>query len=129
MRVKEVKDLFIEGTNLLPTVIFTHTGILKLEGRIIPDHIMPFFRPLIYWINNLSCQKVFFVINIEYMNVTASKALFQLLEALNNNNNIGYTEVTWSYEEYDEEYLEIAQIFAEKLLRIRFHYNCQSESI
>jgi hypothetical protein len=122
-------DLIIEGTNLLPTVIFTRIGLLKMEGRIISANIAPFFEPILEWINELDCPLVSFDINIDHMNSNASRKLFQLLEALENNPHVMHIQVSWSYEEDDEEYFEIGKLYAEKLPMIKFHYIGHAELI
>ncbi len=116
------EEIYIEGTNLLPTVIFLQEGSMKIEGRIVPDHLTSFFAPLITWVRNLRCSKVVFDIDIEYMNTSASRLLFQLLQALEDNKNLSHIHVFWHYEEEDEEHLETGKILSEKLSRVHFFY-------
>ena len=116
------EDIYIEGTNLLPAVIFLKEGSMKIEGRIVPDHVNSFFEPLMNWVSNLRCTKVIFDIDIEYMNTSASRQLFQLLKTLEDNARILNIIVFWHYEEEDEEHYETGQILASKMRRIRFFY-------
>jgi hypothetical protein len=116
------EDIYIEGTNLLPAVIFLKEGSMKIEGRIVPDHVNSFFEPLMNWVSNLRCTKVIFDIDIEYMNTSASRQLFQLLKTLEDNAHILNIIVFWHYEEEDEEHYETGQILASKMRRIRFFY-------
>jgi hypothetical protein len=116
------EEIYLEGTNLLPSVIFLKEGSMKIEGRIVPDHVTSFFDPLIKWVTGLRCTKVIFDIDIEYMNTSASRHLFQLLKALEDNARILHILVFWYYEEEDEEHYETGQILASKMRRIRFLY-------
>jgi hypothetical protein len=116
------EEIYIEGTNLLPSVIFLKEGSMKIEGRIVPDHVNSFFEPLMKWVSNLRCTKVIFDIDIEYMNTSASRQLYQLLKALEDNAYILHIIVFWHYEEEDEEHYETGQILASKMRRIRFFY-------
>jgi hypothetical protein len=116
------EEIYLEGTNLLPSVIFLREGSMKIEGRIVPDHVISFFEPLIKWVSDLKCSKVIFDVDIEYMNSAASRQLFQLLKALEDNAHILNIIVFWHYEEEDEEHYETGQILASKMRRIRFFY-------
>jgi hypothetical protein len=116
------EEIYIEGTNLLPSVTFLREGSMKIEGRIVPDHLTSFFTPLMTWARNLQCSKVVFDIDLEYMNTSASRLLFQLLKSLEENPNLSHIHVFWHYEEEDEEHFETGKILAEKLSRIHFFY-------
>jgi len=116
------EELHFKGSNILPTVIFNKEGALKIEGKIIPDNISSFFTPLRKWINDLTCSKVIFEINIEYMNTNASRELFHLLRALDENPAIQDIVVLWHYEEEDEEYYETGRSLATRFEKIKFNY-------
>lgn len=116
------EEIYLEGTNMLPSVIFLREGSMRIEGRIIPDNIISFFAPLHNWVRNLRCSKVIFDVDIEYMNTNASKELFLLLKALNDNLIIRNIIVFWHYEDEDDEHYETGRAIAEKLKRINFFY-------
>ncbi len=116
------EEIYIESTNLLPAVTFMKEGSMKIEGRIVPDHLTSFFAPLMTWSRNLRCSKVIFDIDIEYMNTSASRLLFQLLKVLEDNTYLSHIHVFWHFEEEDEEHLETGKVLAEKLKRIHFFY-------
>jgi hypothetical protein len=116
------QNLQIEGTNTLPTVLFSTEGKLKIEGKIIPDNALPFFEILFNWISDLDATKVEFDINIEYMNTSASMQLFKLLRTLEENCLIEELCVNWHYEEDDEDHYDTGQLFEEKLFRTKFIY-------
>ena len=116
------EEIYLDGTNLLPSVTFLREGSMRIEGRIIPDNVIPFFNPLIDWVKNLKSSKVIFDIDIEYMNSNASAQLFQLLKTLNENQSVSSIIVFWHYEEEDQVYLETGKLMAEQLKRIRFFF-------
>ena len=46
----------------------------------------------------------------------------EILKYLDANNNIKQLNINWHYEEGDDDCVEIAQIYEESLLRVRFKY-------
>lgn len=116
------EDLIISSSKLLPTVVFQTSGSLKIEGKLIPDHVADFFRPVKEWLTNLICKDVIFDINIEYMSNNASVQLLKLLKILNENIYIDNITVNWFYEVEDEEHYETGLIFKEELKKIRFNF-------
>ena len=116
------EDIYYEGTNLLPSVIFMKEGSMRIEGRIVPDDVAAFFAPLHKWVKNLRCSKVIFDVDIEYMNTNSSAQLYHLLKALEDNLVVQHIMVFWHYEEEDEELIETGKIMSEKLRRIKFFY-------
>jgi hypothetical protein len=116
------EDIYLEGTDLLPSVIFMKEGSMRIEGRIVPDNVASFFAPLHQWVKNLRCSKVVFDVDIEYMNTNATAQLYHLLKALQDNQIVQHTIVFWHYEEEDEEHVETGRIMAEKLKCIKFFF-------
>jgi uncharacterized Fe-S radical SAM superfamily protein PflX len=122
MEICALEDLIIKSSKLLPSVIFRSSGILIIEGKVVPDHVNEFFQPLQEWIEKLICKNVLFDIDIEYISNNASPQLFRLLKTLNENDQVENITVHWHYEIEDEEHYEKGVIFSEKLNRIKFHY-------
>jgi hypothetical protein len=122
MEINLLEDLVIDSTKLLPSVIFKSSGILIIEGKVVPDHVNAFFEPLQEWVENLVCKNVLFDIDIEYISNNASPQLFKLLKTLNDSELVENITVHWHYEIEDEEHYEKGVIFSEKLNRIKFHY-------
>jgi hypothetical protein len=122
MEINLQEDLIIKSTKLLPSVIFKRSGILMMEGKVVPDHIAEFFRPIHEWVTNLVCKNVVFDIDIEYISNNASIQLFNLLKSLNESDLVESVTVHWHYEIEDEEHYEKGVIFGDKLKRLKFHY-------
>jgi hypothetical protein len=115
-------DLVISSSKLLPSVDFRTTGSLKIEGKLIPDHVTDFFKPLNDWLRKLVCKNIVCDINIEYISNNASVQLLDLLKILNDSEFVETITVNWYYEIEDEEHYEKGMIFSEKLKRIRFTF-------
>ncbi len=116
------EELYLEGTDLLPSVTFLREGSMRIEGKIISNDINSFFAPLHNWIKDLRSNKVIFDVDVEYLNSRASVQLFKLLKTLNDNLIIQHICVFWHYEEEDDEHFEKGKIMDEKLNRIKFFY-------
>lgn len=116
------EEIYLEGTDLLPSVTFLREGSMRIEGKLIPDDVGTFFAPLNEWVSNLRCNKVIFDVDVEYMNSKASVHLFNMLKILNNNPVIQYICVFWHYETEDYEHLEKGKLMDAKLERIKFFY-------
>ena len=117
-----LEDIFLDGTDMLPSVTFMREGSLRIEGRIIPGTTEVFFRPLIDWIRKLTCNKVILDVDIEYLSSDACIHLYKLLRTLNDNLVIQHIITFWHYELNDEEHYELGKIMAEKLDRIKFFF-------
>ena len=99
--------LEIVSTSNTPSVEFNpKSGLLKMEGRAIPENPGDFFDSLIVWLKsyfNTPAKKTVLEINLEYVNSGSSKYLlgvFRILkEAYRKGNDV---EVRWLYEEDDE---------------------------
>ncbi len=117
-----MNDLKIKGTNNSPSIDFKATGELKISGRILTDNAEATFAPMIEWISDLKTECVVFDIELDYMNTSASMKLFDLLNRMEKNKDIGRLIVNWHYEEDDEDHLETGKIFEQKLERAKFSY-------
>ena len=122
METNNHENLIISSSKLLPEVVFETSGSLKIEGKLIPDHVTDFFRPLKEWLMNLVCNRIVFDINIEYMSNNASVQLLNLLKILNSNDSVENIIVNWFYEVEDEEHYETGLIFKDELKKIKFNF-------
>jgi hypothetical protein len=117
-----MENLFIEGSDSLPTVEFNVNGLLKLTGRALPENAHNFFNPLITWVKEFSVDKLKIEINLEYFNTAVSKQLYDWLKAVESNSNYKEIYLKWFYEEGDDEILEAGEIYEDLLPRIKFDY-------
>lgn len=122
MKHQSFSDLHIEKTKLLPAIDFNTNGYMRIEGRIIPDDVGAFFRPLLDWVKRLSGKTVVLDIKVEYLNTNALVHLNRMLKILENNFSLKEVTVNWYYEEEDEEYHEKGMYIAEKLSKVKFNF-------
>ena len=112
----------VESTPYLPLIDFSPEGMLKLEGRSIPEDVCKLFDPLIAFVDELSVEEVTLDINLEYFNTSSSKKLLELLRHLDANTKVSVIKVNWYFEEGDDDSVETAEIYEEMLHRVDFRY-------
>ncbi len=122
-----MENLIIEGSGTLPSVEFQTNGLLKLNGRALPENAYNFFNPLITWVTEFAIEELNIEINLEYFNTAVSKQLYDFLKAVESNHNFGKINLKWFYEDGDDEILESGEIYEELLPRINFSYHKYAE--
>lgn len=84
--MKEIKDIFIEGTAKTPQIDFNHfTGDLILFGKSIPENAARIFEPLLDWINEYikSPRRITNLrLNLEYFNSASTLWFAKMIKAL-----------------------------------------------
>ncbi len=116
-----MKDLIIKETEKTPSVSLSANGILKIEGRSIPEDAAKFFKPLLDWTGDFTANEIRVDIKLEYFNTSSSKFILEMLRLLENNPNNNNILVNWFYEEGDLDVLESGQYF-ESIIGIPFKY-------
>ena len=90
------------------------TGLLKIEGRSIPENPESVFKPLRIWITDYfkSSDSLKMTIILEYINSGSSKHLLEILKLLKRYTDEGKKlSLKWLYEEDDEAILELGEHF------------------
>ena len=116
-----MKDLIIKETEKTPSVALSSNGILKIEGRSIPEDAAKFFKPLLDWTKEFIANEIRIDIKLEYFNTSSSKFILEMLRLLENNPENENILVNWFYEEGDLDVLESGQYF-ESIIGIPFKY-------
>ena len=124
-----MEDLFVRGTDSLPTVSFKTSGELKITGRALPEDAITFFRPLLDWLRNFSAEEINIEFNLDYFNTSVSKQILDLFKIIENNPDNKKIKVKWMYEDGDEEMLESGEIYSEMLKRFEFTFHKYAEII
>ncbi|MFP4555354.1 MAG: DUF1987 domain-containing protein [Bacteroidales bacterium] len=100
----EIKETVTTPYVLLDPV----SGVIKLEGRSIPENVIDFYQPIINWIDNYSKDpkdrtEVHF--KLEYFNTSSSKRLFDIMKKVESISTIEgkVVFINWYYEEDDED--------------------------
>ncbi len=120
-------DLFIKGTDTLPTVSFKTSGEMKISGRALPEDAARFFKPMMEWMKRFSAEEITIEVDLEYFNTSVSKQLFELFKAADKNPDIKTVRVKWMYEDGDDDMRDSGEIFNELLPGIRFSFHTYSE--
>ncbi len=107
-------EYYVKKTSNTPEVFFSPSeGILKIEGRSIPEDPGDFFDNIIniitrYYQDPKELTKV--DIKLEYINSGSSKYMLELMRILKRNYDAGHDcIVNWYYEEDDESIQELGQ--------------------
>ena len=114
-----MEKIFRAATESTPLVNFDPSqGLIEIKGRSIPENASEFYFPLLEWLNRYSqtSQKhTHFVFYLEYMNSISQKMLADIFLKVRNIKTSGTTvEVTWQFDEEDEEMYEEGEVFGAK---------------
>jgi len=124
-----MEDLFIKGTESVPTISFKTNGEIKLEGRALLEDAFKFFKPLITWAKEFTADEINIEVNLEYFNTSVSKQLLDLFRTIDENKKNKVINVNWLFEEGDDEMQESGEIFEELLPRFNFSYKEYLETL
>ena len=122
-----MEDLFIQGTDSLPTVSLKINGEFKISGRALPEDATKFFSPVLSWLRDFFADEVNIEINLDYFNTSVSKQLLDFFKLIENKKDIKAVNVKWMYEEGDDEMLESGEIYQEILPIFRFSFHKYAE--
>ena len=124
-----MEDLFVQGTDSLPTISLRNNGELKITGRALPEDANSFFRPLLDWLRNFSADEVNIEFNLDYFNTSVSKQILDMFKIIEGNPANKVIKIKWMYEDGDEEMLESGEIYSEMLKRFQFTFHKYAEII
>lgn len=117
-----MENLIIQGTKVSPDIILKATGEFIIKGRIITDNAFTTFEPVLNWLSEFDSDHVYFEIQLDYLNTSASMQLFSILKRLEGNSSIEEIIVKWYYDVDDEDHLETGEFYEEKLERVKFEF-------
>jgi hypothetical protein len=121
-----MEDLFIKGTDSIPSVSLQLNGDLKITGRALPEDAAKFFVPIINWVREFYAEEIHIEINLDYFNTSVSKQLIDFFKIIEKK-SVKAVKVKWMYEEGDEEMLESGEIYQELLPGFSFTFQKYSE--
>jgi hypothetical protein len=109
-----MEELKIDKTSNTPKVDFDpELGVLKIEGRSIPENPSDFFENLIGWIEGYyenPQETTRMDLNLEYVNSGSSKYLLGIFRLLKKRYDEGKKcIINWYYEEDDEAILSLGE--------------------
>jgi hypothetical protein len=102
-----MKELIFTSSINTPGINFNpETGLMKIEGRSIPENPGDFFDPLIEWLEEYFANPADvtrFDMNLEYVNSGSSKYFLGIFRILKKKHEEGkQCVINWYYEEDDE---------------------------
>ena len=121
-----MNELVIESTYSTPFVHFnSKTGVLKIEGRSIPENPAVFFDPLINWLTDFSKESKDTIIRLDvkldYINSGSTKSILTMLRLLKLFYDEGVDcQINWHYEEDDESIRDLGKHY-KNVLRMPFN--------
>lgn len=115
-----MKDLIIEASKTTPAVKFNaDSGILEISGESYPENASKFYEPILDWMTKFIGEhegEIIFNFRMIYFNTSSSKAIFDIIELLENSFNDGKdVKLNWYFEEDDEDIEESGEEFTEDL--------------
>lgn len=123
-----MKKFIIEPTHCSPRVELDPAGEVMICGRSIMEDPETFYRPMFKWIKMCSMDHLHITFKLEYTNTDSSKLMHDFLALLVTNRSIRNINVSWYYDEGDDEALEMGKDF-ELLLKCPFEFHSNVESL
>ena len=117
-----MENLFIQGSESMPTFDFKSDGYLIIEGKAIPENATALFEPVFEWVDKSNHEKLIFDINLYYFNTAVSKQLFEMFTKAKNNINVKHVLVKWRYEIGDDDTFESGMIYKDEIPDIEFEF-------
>jgi len=120
-------SLLIEGKINSPNIDFNpSTGLLKIEGRSIPENPVKYYQPIENWIIafiNTSPQDLILYVHLDYLNTHSTECLLILMKKIeayykSSGNNV---KVSWNFDEDDEDMETLGEDLA-SIAQIPFEY-------
>ena len=109
-----MNELIIDKTVKTPYINFnSQSGILKIEGRSIPENPEEFYTKLFDWSNEYFTNpqnETLINVQLEYINSGSSKFILEFFQLIQKYKSQGINcKINWHYEEDDEAVLELGK--------------------
>lgn len=117
-------SLIIEKTVDTP-LIQLEDGLIKMEGQLMPENVLIYFKSVDEWIHNYLNKPAEFTkidLDFSYLNSCSTKHICDLLKLFDAKYKDGYdAKIIWTYEEGDDTVKEIGDDL-ESLINIPFEF-------
>jgi len=119
--------LELKETATTPYINFDHsTGLLKIDGRSIPENVIDFYHPILRWIDEYSKEpreKTEITLKFEYFNTSSSKRIFDIMKKLEKMATDTGKKVTinWYYEADDEDIFFAGNDYKALISKVEFN--------
>jgi SiaC family regulatory phosphoprotein len=113
-----MENLIIKGTDDTPDIKFLkEENVISISGMSMPEDVKAFYKPIVKWLEDYfknPNENSIVNFNLTYFNTASSKMILDILYIFKKAINNGYkVNITWSYDEDDEEMLETGQDYTE----------------
>jgi len=117
----------LKETATTPNINFDPvSGILKIEGRSIPENVIDFYHPVLRWIDDYGKtpnDQTEIHLKFEYFNTSSSKRIFDIMKklekiAIDTNQKV---IINWYYEEDDEDIYFAGNDYKALISRVEFN--------
>jgi hypothetical protein len=119
--------LELKETATTPYVNFDHaSGVLKIDGRSIPENVIDFYHPILRWIDEYSktpAEKTEITLKFEYFNTSSSKRIFDIMKKLEKmaTDTGRRVVINWYYEEDDEDIFFAGNDYKALISKVEFN--------
>jgi hypothetical protein len=104
----------------------SEAGVIKIEGRSIPENVIDFFQPILSWIEKYTLDpnsQTTVHFKLEYFNTSSSKRLFDIMKRVE---SIPPKEgrkvvINWYYEEDDEDIYFAGNDYKALITKVEFN--------
>ncbi len=115
-----MEPLDIKATNDTPRVLLDpDNNLFEISGRSLPEDVVSFYQPILDWLDDYILNplpKTEFVFKYIYFNTATSKLVQDILIKLEQLQESGReVQVTWYYEQDDEDMLDLGMEFKENV--------------
>jgi hypothetical protein len=113
--------ILISATEDTPKIIGSNDGKISIIGKSIIEDPIAFYKPIHDWISQIKAENIEICIQLEYLNTSSSKQVFNLLKLAKENPWKKTILVKWFYDMNDDDELELGKEF-ESLLELPFEF-------
>ncbi|MCS7027502.1 MAG: DUF1987 domain-containing protein [Bacteroidia bacterium] len=119
-----MEKIKIEPTNKTPRIeLDPEAGLLKIEGRSIPENSFEFYKPVMAWLDEYAKSpnaSTLCTFKFEYFNTSSSKCILDIFRKLEQIHQNGSSVViSWYYDEDDEDMQETGEDY-KSIIKVPF---------
>jgi len=115
-----MEPLKINGTTDTPKVECNLDGTITLSGKSLTEDPLTFYKPILAWVMEVQAEIITVNFQLEYMNTSCSKEIYNLLMLAKENKSKKKLLVNWLCDSTDEDSIEIGKEF-ESMLEVPFN--------
>lgn len=114
-------SIIINSTDDTPKVVCKNDGTVSITGKSINEDPVAFYKPVLDWIAQTKAENLVISIQLDYLNTSSSKQIFDMLRLAKENKWKKSVLVKWFYDMNDEDECELGKEF-ESVLGIPFEF-------